>query len=260
MLKRFKWVALAATVALMAGCGAIMHQAAAGDPTEVLGFRTLEAGDAAPFHGPFARKLGLTAAQQDQIKAILEKHRPPQAQREQKLAELKALLLAPSVDQEAVKAWAAARKADFQAHQADRLAAAGELRAVLTDDQRTQLQALLAEDPPPFQQHLEGLKARLRQHMVGDLGLTAAQQTALDALHAKLEALHDPARRKAVHQAIAAFVQSGDQAALGAAMKAQFDGRLPVDDMIAFAASLDQAQRARLVGRLEGLARFHHPG
>lgn len=253
MFKRFKVAALAAVVVLAAGCGAVMQQVPQ-DPTDVLGFRALDGGAPAPFHGPLARQLGLTADQQAQIKAILAQHRPPQPG--QHLAELKALLTAETVDQAALKAWVEARKAQFQSHQSERLAVAGELRAVLTDDQRAKLLAQLAKDPPAGHPHLEAFKARMRQHLVGDLGLTAGQQAQLDALHTQLEALRDPARGKAMREAIAAFVQSGDQAALGAAMQGQLDGRFPVDAVIAFAASLDQGQRTKLVERL---GRFH-PG
>jgi hypothetical protein len=63
-----------------------------------------------------------------------------------------------------------------------------------------------------------------------------------------------------MREAVAAFVQSGDQAALGTAMRAQLDGKFPVDQLIAFAASLDKAQRTKLVEKAETLARFHHGG
>ncbi|MDB5100458.1 MAG: hypothetical protein JWM80_4879 [Cyanobacteria bacterium RYN_339] len=255
MLERIKWVALAVAAVAMAGCGAVMQQAAA-ESTDVLGFRAMQGGNpgfgGGPFHGQIARQLGLTSAQKDQIKAILEKHKPP-ADHKEELAALKGLLLADTVDQDALKAWAAARKADFQGHQADRLAVAGELRAVLTDDQRTQLLTLLAKQPPPPKAQMDGFRAKMHEHLVAELALTADQQTALTALEEQGKALHDPARGKAMRDAVAAFVQSGDQAALGTAMSAQLDGRLPVDQIVAFAASLDKGQRSRLVDKLEHL-------
>jgi Spy/CpxP family protein refolding chaperone len=265
MLKRFKLVALAAVaVVSMAGCGAVMHQAAA-EASDPLGFRALQTGEApgpfgGPFHGRMARQLGLTDAQQAQIKAILEQHKPPQADGQAHLAELKALVLADTVDPAALKALADQRKAEFQSHQAERLAVAGELRAVLTDDQRTKLLALLAKDPPPFKAHLDAFRARIHERLAADLGLSADQQAALTALDEQAKAMPDPARGKAMREAVAAFVQSGDQAALGTAMRAQLDGKSPVDQLIAFAASLDKAQRTKLVEKAETLARFHHGG
>jgi hypothetical protein len=142
-----------------------------------------------------------------------------------------------------------------------------EMRAVLTPDQRAKLVKSLNAARPDGKQagkddakannRFEGKRKAMRDKLTAELKLTPAQQSAFDALQAKVMASHaDPANRQAGRQAFARFVETGDAAAFQATMKAQHQGKLPINELVAVAESLTQAQRQKLLPKLERFAQM----
>ncbi|MFN3431383.1 MAG: Spy/CpxP family protein refolding chaperone [Candidatus Sericytochromatia bacterium] len=212
------------------------------------------------FMGPLAKDLKLTDAQKAQMKAIAKKHRPQagtdrKAQRQQ----LKTLLSAPKVDGNALRAFFNARIQEKDASAAKRAAMMTEMRAVLTAEQRAQLLKSLNTERPqqarPNQNNQNKANrphAKFGERMVADLKLNANQQAAFNTLQAKLNAMAgNPANRQAHRQALARFIETGDATAFQATMKGAMAGKLPVNELVAFAESLDQAQRQKVLKKFE---------
>lgn len=212
------------------------------------------------FMGPLAKDLKLTDAQKAQMKAIAQKYRTQggvdrKAQRQQ----LKTLLSAPKVDGNALRAFLNARIQEMDAQGAKRAAMMTEMRAVLTNDQRAQLLKSLNTERPqqarpnqntPNKAH--GQRGEFGERMVKDLNLNANQKAAFNALQAKWNAnAGAPANRQAHRQALAKFIETGDATAFQATMKGTMAGKLPVNELVAFAESLDQAQRQKVLNKLE---------
>jgi hypothetical protein len=268
MNKALKLAALAAaivTLSAAAGCGAAVGSSdVASRAMGALSAETMGMEGSTTPHADFATKLGLSAEQKASFKAILAKFKQAAkpADMAMRLASVQGLLLADTIDTSALKAWVQDFKAHMLGTSDSRLALALELRGVLSDAQRTQLATLLSQAPPAPPAFMRAFKDHLAQAAIKDLGLTAVQQTGFTALQAKLAALHDPANHQAMRLAVANFVTSGDQVAFGSAIEQNVENRLPVDDAIAFVASLDKGQRTKLVDKLTALVahRGHHGG
>lgn len=212
------------------------------------------------FLGPIAKDLKLTDAQKAQMKAIAQKHRSQagtdrKAQRQQ----LKTLLSAPKVDGNALRAFFNARIQEMDAQSAKRAAMMTEMRAVLTAEQRAQLLKSLNTERPqqarPNQGNpnkANGQRAKFGERMVADLNLNANQKAAFNALQAKFNATAGtPANRQTHRQALAKFIETGDATAFQATMKGTMAGKLPVNELVAFAESLDQTQRQKVLKKFE---------
>lgn len=215
------------------------------------------------FMGPLAKDLKLTDAQKAQMKAIAQKYRTQggvdhKAQRQQ----LKTLLSAPKVDGNALRAFLNARVQEMDAQGAKRAAMMTEMRAVLTNDQRAQLlKSLNAERPQQARPNqgnrnnpnkADGQRGKFGERMVKDLNLNANQKAAFNALQAKWNAnAGAPANRQAHRQALAKFIETGDATAFQTTLKGTMAGKLPVNELVAFAESLDQAQRQKVLNKLE---------
>jgi Spy/CpxP family protein refolding chaperone len=221
------------------------------------------------FFGHMAKDLKLTDAQKAQLKAIAQKHRgtAQKGDRKAQRDQLRALLSAPKVDGAALRNFLNARVAEMDAKAGHRAAMMTEMRAVLTPEQRAKLVKSLNTARPDGKQagkdgakaanRFEGKRKAMRDKLTADLKLTPAQQSAFDALQPKVMAMHaDRANRQAGRQAFARFVETGDAAAFQATMKAQRQGKLPVNELVAVAESLTQAQRQKLLPRLERFAQM----
>lgn len=268
-MKKTWWLAgaLGAAVALAAGCGAVVRDAVAREEAVgVVGGYALAGGDASALapHGPIpglrpglalSSKLGLTGEQKERARAIAAKYRgdlrPPNLAASRR--ELAGLALAPTVDKARLAAFVRARAAELEAQRPARLAMAAELRGVLTPDQRETLAGLLEAGEPQVVAHLEALKGKVLAHATPRLGLTAAQLATIDALHDRAEALRRDPRHEAARRGVAAFVRTGDVAALDAAVPplAQV---LPVAELVEVAASLDQRQRQQIAAHARRFA------
>lgn len=227
----------------------------------------------AGFGGPMAKSLNLTEAQKAQFKAIAQKHRTAaqsgnhKAQREQ----LRALLTAPKVDGGALRGFLNARLAEREANAGKRAAMMTEMRNVLSAEQRTKLAKSLSAGHPgkahgkghgkghgEGKAKFEGKRQEMHDKLSADLKLTPAQKAAFDALQAKVAATRaDASARGAGRQAFARFVETGDAAAFQASMKNRFAGKVPVNELVAVAESLNQEQRKKLLPKLASLAQFH---
>lgn len=267
-MKRIGKVLLAGVASLVAlvGCGKAMGVGGASpDAASFYSAHGFGPGGDGPmgFHSRHGliRKLGLTAEQQERLKAIAQAYRTeaqsagmqstetpaagtPHADWMAKRDELKALLLAEALDTAALKAFIE-QAADAHAQRIPRLTAMlAEMREVLTEPQREQLATALAERRPS--RHFEGMRRHMAARFFADLGLTTEQQAAFDALKAKLEAMREQGAHR---EAMIAFTRTGDRQALAAALSKRPD--LPVDEALAFLASLDRSQRQTLVSKLE---------
>ena len=193
----------------------------------------------------------LSAQQKEQLKVIAQQSHP-MANFQAQAAELKSLLLADQVDVNALKAFVAARRQARLAQltrRVDRLAA---FRAVLTDEQRTNLVARLSQAPAhPFRY---GRLGRILNHLFGNLDLTTEQQQALEALQEKLQASMANRHPEAMRQAFASFVQTGDKTALINRLQGH-TSVWPSDDLVQFVAMLDLNQRKALVQEVEAFAK-----
>jgi Spy/CpxP family protein refolding chaperone len=191
--------------------------------------------------------IELTQEQKAAVKAIMEKYRPAKpeapvdraahkAQRES----LVALLKAESFDAVAFKSALAGLKPPAAPPRPD-AAMFTELRAVLTDEQRTTAIARLKEMPePPAKMKEPG--AHLDK-MAEKLKLTDEQKAKLAALHETMQAqrpIRKPGTRKA---ALIAFLETGGVADL---MPSAEPPALPVDAVVDFVGSLDATQRTTL--------------
>jgi|GEM_PF-2303105 protein CpxP len=277
---RLSTVLVAGSLAL-AGCGQVVpyssvpnsaapassaaYSALAGDPTGNAPSATPER-EVQGLFGP----LNLTTEQKQQLKAIAQKHRQEAKKGDHmaQIAQLKSLVLADTVDQAALMAFLSSHLADAQARIATRVDMLAGMRAVLTDDQRKALvdhlnQAGGDARRAKFAKMGDQMAARLTQK----LNLTADQKVAFDALRAKIKDLI-AGKRETMKQAFSAFVQTGDKAALTAALSSA-TAKPPIDDVVAFVASLSHDQRQTavdLIGHLaQGMHRmhghfFHHQG
>lgn len=192
--------------------------------------------------GPLARQIGLTDGQKASIKALFtQTHAKPdmgamKAARDQ----ARAVLKADPVDTVALRTLVAKRQADDAARLARQVDLLGQVRDVLTADQREKLAGLATDRVSKLGSHQPKAGGTHKGH---GPQLTDDQRTKLKALMAKR--MGKPGDRLT---AMAAFWRSGDKAALSASL-ARPD---TTDEAVAFLASLDPATRVKLGGMILG--------
>lgn len=186
---------------------------------------------------PFAA-LNLTDAQKRQLEALQTDPGPDHS------TEIRRLLLAPQVDKAALKALLTPSDASLEASLKQMVA----MRAVLTPEQRQKLIQAMNQKPPTPQE--ASTQNQLPDEFKQRLSLTSEQQRAFDAMNQALQA-HHQATQGQILSVTVAFMTSGDAAALRQATFAHARS-MPVDAMVAFYASLSQAQRRMLVGPESG--------
>ncbi len=200
-------------------------------------------------HGHHWQGLGLTDKQKEEIRAIIVKHRCGPQQTSQAMAELKAAMVAPTIDTAALTSALNAKITDRTAKVDAKVAMLADIRQVLTPEQRTKFAEKKGKrgkgaGKEAFKEHGQKHMDRLAEK----LGLNKAQRQAFEdvrtAYGANKEAIK--ANRAARHQAIADFMKSGDTDALKAALMA-IKPSVPVDAMVKAIASLTQDQRKKLV-------------
>lgn len=218
--------------------------------------------------GPGAKAFGLpglpllgvelTAEQKTALKAIAEKYMPAdaakpdraameakRAEAEAKHAALKAALTAETFDAAALTAALTPAAADAPAKPAIDPAMLGEVRALLTEEQRATAIAKLKEAvaSPAREKSADAKKADFGAKLAEKLALTDDQKAklaAVDAARAAAKPDHDPAQR---HAAMITFLETGDAAGLTAEHARP---QPPVDAIVDFVGSLDATQRAKL--------------
>lgn len=207
---------------------------------------------------PGLQQLNLSDAQKSQLKAIARKYRA-QAQvgdRKAEREQLKAIVLADQVDGAKLKSFLQARAAEMESKAPQRAAMLGEMRAVLTDAQRAQLVKALDQHSPRAKGNWAGKRKGMGDRMVADLNLNADQKAKFDALKAKMKSLRAGQPGVKGKDALKAFIQTGNQSAFQASMQANREGKLPVDEIVALATSLDKAQREKLVAKFDHFGGF----
>ncbi|MBM3268106.1 MAG: Spy/CpxP family protein refolding chaperone [Candidatus Sericytochromatia bacterium] len=204
-----------------------------------------------------AKRLALTEAQQERFRAIAKSHAA--AVKAGDFAsfhdQLKTLLLADKVDEAALRSFINARTTEFAGRAASHADLAAEMRAELTAEQRKELVAIIqgARETDEIKQERKEMHRRARKGMdayKAKLQLNAEQGAAFDALKAKLDAARK-AERPALKQATVAFVESGDKAAFGQALRDAVARHVPTDELVRVASLLDKSQRERIVARME---------
>ncbi|MFP5504218.1 MAG: hypothetical protein ACLGIN_17160 [Candidatus Sericytochromatia bacterium] len=241
-------VALASLLA--AGCGTLPVVGASAEG-EALALRHggFEGGKAAFAHrGPKGGAflfpgVELTAEQQSRMQALLEQYRPAapaegehearHAERQAQAEALEAALTAEPFDAAALEA-ALTPPSDAMPPQHDPQLLV-EARALLTDEQRAQAIARLQEAPAD---RPEREKPDMTARLAEKLGLTEAQQAALEVVEAARPARDPDAKR----QAMIAFLETGDASALAA----EAPPAPPAAAIVAFVGTLDASQRAQL--------------
>jgi Spy/CpxP family protein refolding chaperone len=209
--------------------------------------------------GMVAKDLDLTAEQRQQLKDIRKKYAQT-AQRpdfKKYREELETLLSADKVDEAALRAWIAARQADGSKHVATLADMAGEMRGVLTTTQIALIKTRLSGFPeaggpgkgPGGPGGPGGKHEQKRAEFLKSLNLDADQQAAVDALHARI-ATSRKEGRAALKGAAVAFVDTGDKAALTAALTKGITTHLPTDEIVRVATLLDKEQRTKALSML----------
>ncbi len=150
-----------------------------------------------------------------------------------RLAQIRKMLAADTLDVATLKKQLQADRESFRTHLADIAATLSEVRAIFTPEQRT----IIAAYKPPA---AKGGRALMGSAIAKKLHLTPEQVTAF-------EALEPTAADATLFPAIQAFMVSGDQNALIAALQASLD-KLPSPEAITTAlASLTSEQRQALI-------------
>jgi Spy/CpxP family protein refolding chaperone len=245
---------------LLAGCGTNDTKPTSGPSLHTQGAKPDAWGDRHHHHffrGPVARFLGLTADQQITIASIVDRHRrqhghPGQARHE----ELRAILLASTVDGEALKSFIEKTLAQHEDMVDKIVPALVEVRAVLTPQQLDKIASFDPEKGPFGWFHK--MSPRQREHkflqpLLRGLSLNEAQQQAVDALKAEFERRAEQRKdmRTQALAALRAFARSGDEAAFRQLLKAIKHPDVPVAAIVKVATSLDLEQRQAIAARVE---------
>lgn len=265
-----KWLATLAGLTILSGCGVAGMAGRDVGPFSIQDQPRPTRGLMPPM---LARKLELSPQQQDAIAAIAKKYRPEAgSEAKARRAELKAVLLAPTVDADKLTALLQSRTTDRQAMIDRTVTMLAEMRAVLTPEQ----QAKMASFQPGHRGQGPGGRGHGAQRdgkrnmgfhplerMTKGLDLTDAQKQAIDELKTAFAAQRESRKATLVdrRKAFADFAASGDQAALKAAL-GSVQRELPVAAIVKVATSLSQAQRQQIAERLakghKGWSGRHH--
>ncbi|HEY9764923.1 MAG TPA: Spy/CpxP family protein refolding chaperone [Chroococcales cyanobacterium] len=200
-------------------------------------------------HKKIMKDLGISEAQLAQMKAVKKQHREkflPNAPEVKK--ELKDLVLAPIIDATALTKFLDQLHEGMEAKLTLVGDLAGEMRAVLTQEQRDKLIGILSDKNLPAK--MAKMHLKMLDRLVEGITLTTAQQNAFDALKVKAQAIHSEARMEAWIAAKADFLKTGDKAALVAKIET-LKQEPPIDEVVLFLQSLDQTQRSTLVEKVE---------
>jgi Spy/CpxP family protein refolding chaperone len=248
---------LAATLTVLSvgACAAPMMQSSGGAP-----WALQSQGDMATRPGqpglfglrPLLRNLELSADQKKAIQDIVRANRQGRdGTQRQAMQDLRAALLAPSVDAAKLES----QLQQLQAKRSDALdrnvSLAVKVREVLTPAQREKAASLQPPKTNGRHRFAGKFAGKPLERLLQGLTLTEVQQQALGNLKAALERQRDSrsGRRDQMHQAFATFARTGDAVALRQALADQAPNP-PIHEVAVLAASLDQSQRQQIANRM----------
>ena len=192
--------------------------------------------------------LNLTATQKEEIKAIKAKYRPQFKNLGIKAEwqKIKSILLAPTVNQTALRTESDTMQGIRRAMVPILVAEAGDVRNVLTPDQRNKAIAFIQNMKTARMQRAH---ERLMIKMTSNLNLTPAQTQQLTDIRNKIKTLVAQ-DTQTLKQAKIQFLQTGDQTALTNTLDSMI-GQGPRDEGLAWVSSLNQNQRQLLVNKID---------
>lgn len=263
-----KWLATLASLTILSGCGTA---GMAGRDVGPFGIQDQPQATPGLMPPVLARKLALSSQQQEAIAAITKKYRPEAgSEAKARRAELKAVLLAPTVDADKLTALLQSRTTDRQAMIDRTVSMLAEMRAVLTPEQQAKMASFQSghrgqggKDRGAKRDGKRGMGFHPLERMTKGLDLTDAQKQAIDDLKTAFAAQRESRKEMLVdrRKAFADFAASGDQAALKAAL-GSVQRELPVAAIVKVATSLSQEQRQQIAERMakghKGWSGRHH--
>lgn len=202
-------------------------------------------------HQAMMAALNLTGEQKGQLQAIKARYKDPAGKQamKQKLELLGNQITAETVDQTAVEQTFDDLIASFRAKVPRIVTMAGEVRDVLTAEQRQQAITLITEKKEDFKTAMDRLREKGFTAISANLNLTAEQNAALLELK-QLDETSDEAKFDTLSAAFATFLGNGNQESL----RASFEGVITdenVDKTVDWIASLDQTQRQQLLTNMK---------
>ncbi|MNL18432.1 hypothetical protein D3C87_1395760 [compost metagenome] len=206
-------------------------------------------------HARIMSQLNLDDTQKAELKLIRAKVKAlfDKAEMSAKWQNMQALLNAPTLDANALKAFIASMDAEHKGKIDAMAALAGEMRDVLSEDQRDKLVSLLSAEQGDTM--ASQAISTFRANTINALNLSTTQQDAFTALQATMEAQHD-VKRDAKRKAFIQFIMDGNQVALAESLK-RASGHDNVDSAIQWLGTLSQDQRKVLMDRLDALKQRH---
>lgn len=198
-------------------------------------------------HQAMVAQLNLTDAQKAQLRAIKARYRDPAGKQamKDKLQHLGTQVSAATVDQEAIEQTFDELIAAFRA-KAPRVATmAGEIRDVLTAEQRQRASSLISENMDDFKALMDRMRDEGITAISANLNLTTEQNTALQALK-RLDETIDEAAFDRLSAAFTTFLGNGNQESLRSGIESAITDA-KVEASVDWIASLNQTQRQQLV-------------
>jgi Spy/CpxP family protein refolding chaperone len=230
------------------GLAACAHQQVA-NSAQMAAYRVMSEGDLSGIDklAEFHKNLGITDAQKEQLKAIATKYHPAPEEMEARMANIKSTLLSDPFDAQKLRDAIKTHFTENESRLPKIAEGLTEARNVLTEAQRTKLAEMLAKKPP-MPAHFNGFKKMILGRLASDLKLSDTQKTNLESIANQFH--QDQSVMEKQHQALANFVRTGDIEPLKAAHQEMRD-RIPTEELVSFASSLDLKQRQALVNHFE---------
>lgn len=206
--------------------------------------------DLRQWHQNMMAQLALTDEQKTQLRAIKERYRDPSFKQalKDKIQQLGTQISGETVDQEALEQTFNELLAAFRGKAPQMATKAGEIRDVLTAEQRQRIGTILSDNADAIKNMMDRLRDRGFTELSANLNLNAEQSAALQRLK-ELDEQADEARFDTMRAAITTFMANGNQESLRASLESVLTSE-HIDDTVDWIASLDRTQRQQLVTNL----------
>lgn len=204
-------------------------------------------------HRDMMAALNLTDQQKGQIRAIKARHKAAMRENKQQLRtqleQLRTLVTAPTVDRAALEQSLTAMHEAKLAKIPHLTAMMGEVRDVLTNEQRATAVTQVNSRWDEILAALDNMRTEAFSQLTANMNLTSEQSTALEQLRAQDRTL-DNAILADVRTAVTTFMMDGNQQTLTTSLQnALATSRVAdmIDDSADWVVSLNQTQRQQLV-------------